>query len=261
MQIGAMDMAQQVGIEPAASRAAVFEGQAAGSRPLASGALPPPPPPGLIGGVELGMNGKPGVVIAATVVGYIPPGGLMVQVQLETIESEAEQTQDRRATETDRAAATGDAEAKEQAKDTAPGIEPAVQMADELSDTEKAAVQEMQARDSSVRREEQAHAAAAGAMAGPIQYDYRTGPDGRRYVVDGRVSIRYGAPGGSAEAAGNAGRKLAAAAMVAQAPSAADYAAAAEGYRVAGEADRVAEAEGYMERSQKAAEQGMAVSA
>jgi hypothetical protein len=94
----------------------------------------------------------------------------------------------------------------------------------------------MQSRDASVRREEQAHAAAAGSMAGAIRYEYATGPDGRRYVVNGSVSIEGEALSGDPREMERKGKRMAAAAMSAQAPSAADYAAAAHGYRAAGEA-------------------------
>lgn len=185
----------------------------------------------MIGNVELGANGEAGIVVAATVVGYVPPAGLMVQVSLEPAEDKSVEAIEIRQDEAERATRG--------LPPDAPGpMAQAVRQADDLSDAEQAQVREMQARDASVRREEQAHAAAAGAMAGPIQYEYRTGPDGRRYVANGSVSIRDAAPAGDPVAAARMGRKLAAAAMSAQAPSAADFAAAAEGYRVAGAAER-----------------------
>lgn len=234
MLVGATDIAQRVGTEFSPSHA-IVEDRPGHKKPPESGP-PPPPPPGLIGNIELSADGQPSVVIAATVVGYVPPAGLMVQVQLEPTASDAERAED----ETAKSAGQANLANLEEAASAAPGVEAAVRSTDELSDVEAAAVQDMQARDASVRREEQAHAAAAGAMAGPIQYEYKTGPDGRRYVVNGQVSIRYSTPSGDPTDAANAGRKLAAAAMAAQAPSAADYAAAAEGYRVAGDAERVA---------------------
>lgn len=188
-------------------------------------------PAGMIGNVEIASDGKAGVVVAATIVGYVPPAGLMVQVQLETREEPPGPGDDPRDI----------ARAERGLPPEAPGaIDPAVRMADELTDSEQAAVERMQARDASVRREEQAHAAAAGAMAGPIQYEYGTGPDGRRYVVNGKVSVTVDAPAGDPETAARNGRRMAAAAMSAQAPSAADYAAAADGYKLAGEARRQA---------------------
>lgn len=186
----------------------------------------------LIGNVETNVDGGAGVVVAATVIGYVPPAGLMVKVQIEPTDSkpaavEAKEAADERAR-------------RGLPKDAAGAPDPAVRMADELSDADEAQVRELQARDASVRQEEQAHAAAAGSMAGPIKYEYATGPDGKRYVVNGSVPMRDTATAGDPNAAARMGRKLAAAAMVAQAPSSADYAAAAEGYRIAGAADRQA---------------------
>ena len=249
MLIGTSDIAQRIGAEFSPSRA-IVEGQTGQNKPPESGP-PPPPPPGLIGGVEIGADGQPSIVIAATVVGYVPPAGLMVQVQLAPTDSDAERAEAAQSDRADLAEANGGGP---EAAEAAPSVEPAVRSSDELSDAEAAAVQDMQARDASVRQEEQAHAAAAGAMAGPIQYDHKTGPDGRRYVVNGRVSINYSTPSGDPTAAANAGRKLAAAAMAAQAPSAADYAAAAEGYRVAGDADRAATDQTLAASQQAAAE-------
>lgn len=251
MLVGATDIAQRVGAEFSPARA-IVEDQTGHKQPPESGP-PPPPPPGLIGNVELSASGQPSVVVAATVVGFVPPAGLMVQVQLEPTASDAERAEDERVQDADQANLTD----PEEAARAAPGAEAAVRSTDELSNVEAAVVQDMQARDASVRREEQAHAAVAGAMAGPIQYEYKTGPDGRRYVVNGQVSIRYSTPSGNPTDTANAGRKLAAAAMAAQAPSAADYAAAAEGYRVAGDADRVS-ADQTLTASRQAAEEAAA---
>lgn len=196
----------------------------------------------LIGDLELAPDGRASVVVAATVIGYVAPAGLMVQIQLEPKEA---QTSEQAETLNDRiegAPPLGGEDAAAQ-REAAGGAAPSVRDLDEMSLPDRARVKEMQARDASVRREEQAHAAAAGAMAGPIQYEYGVGPDGRRYVVNGRVSINANAPAGDPAAAERMGRKLSAAAMTAQAPSSADYSAAAEGYRVAGAAHRAAASE------------------
>ena len=120
-----------------------------------------------------------------------------------------------------------------------PGLAFGVRQHEEMAPAEKAEVQEMQSRDASVRREEQAHAAAAGSMAGAIQYEYATGPDGRRYVVNGSVLIEGESIFGDPKEMERKGKRMAAAAMSAQAPSSADYAAAAHGYRAAGEARKL----------------------
>lgn len=182
----------------------------------------------IIGDVETTADGQVGVVVAATIVGYVPPAGLMVQVQLEPRENVIEQAAERRAERI----ADGEAVAEQV------GFRSAVRDLDELTQTERAELRETQARDASVRREEQAHAAAAGTLAGAIQYEYAVGPDGRRYVVNGRVPINGSAASGDPEASERLGRRLSAAALSAQAPSGADLAAAAEGYRIAGDARR-----------------------
>ena len=50
-------------------------------------------------------------------------------------------------------------------------------------------IDELEARDREVRTHEQAHAAAGGHYAGSPNYEYTTGPDNKRYVTDGEVSI------------------------------------------------------------------------
>ena len=60
----------------------------------------------------------------------------------------------------------------------------------ELSDSEKKRVQELKKIDREVRTHEQAHLAAAGGLArGGASYTYTKGPDGKRYVTGGEVSI------------------------------------------------------------------------
>lgn len=59
----------------------------------------------------------------------------------------------------------------------------------DLSPEEQQVVKDLKERDAEVRAHEQAHAAVGGQYAGSPQYDYQTGPDGRRYAVGGQVSI------------------------------------------------------------------------
>ena len=60
----------------------------------------------------------------------------------------------------------------------------------ELSEEEQEEVEELKKRDREVREHEQAHLAAAGQYArGGAQFEYQTGPDGRRYAVGGEVSV------------------------------------------------------------------------
>jgi len=106
----------------------------------------------------------------------------------------------------------------------------AARLPDELSPAEKASVAELQQRDQQVRQEENAHAAVAGDLAGPINYVYQLGPDGRQYAVGGSVGIQTSVTSGDpAEAKRQAGR-VAAAANAATNPSAQDYAVARQAY-------------------------------
>ena len=60
----------------------------------------------------------------------------------------------------------------------------------ELTEEEKQQVQELQARDREVRAHERAHIAAGGQyVRGGANFEYQTGPDGKRYAVGGEVSI------------------------------------------------------------------------
>ena len=60
----------------------------------------------------------------------------------------------------------------------------------ELSDKEKAAVRRLKALDAHVHQHEEAHRRAAGELAiGTPNYEYQTGPDGKRYAVAGDVKI------------------------------------------------------------------------
>jgi len=72
--------------------------------------------------------------------------------------------------------------------------------ADGLTPAEERQIRVLQQQDAAIRRHEQAHAAAGGAYAGAPQYQYTTGPDGRRYAIGGEVSIDAGAVRGNPEA-------------------------------------------------------------
>lgn len=58
-----------------------------------------------------------------------------------------------------------------------------------LTEEDKQEVEDLKARDQEVRTHEQAHAATGGQYAGAPQYEYTTGPDNKRYVTGGEVSI------------------------------------------------------------------------
>lgn len=60
----------------------------------------------------------------------------------------------------------------------------------ELTEEERRVVEKLKERDAEVRRHESAHKAAAGSAAkGGPQFEYTTGPDGRRYATGGEVRI------------------------------------------------------------------------
>ena len=100
----------------------------------------------------------------------------------------------------------------------------------DLTPEEQAEVDRLRIRDQQVRQEEQAHAANAGDLAGPISYTTVTGPDGRSYAVGGSVSIRAQAVSGDPAEAEHIGARLAAAAHAAVNPSAQDLSVARQGY-------------------------------
>jgi hypothetical protein len=65
-----------------------------------------------------------------------------------------------------------------------------VRQESELSADEKRELEQLKARDREVHAHEAAHRNAAGSLVrGGAQFDYQTGPDGRRYAVGGEVSI------------------------------------------------------------------------
>jgi len=61
---------------------------------------------------------------------------------------------------------------------------------EKLSEAERQEIRELEKRDREVRQHEQAHLAAAGGIAvSGANYQYETGPDGKRYAVGGEVNI------------------------------------------------------------------------
>ncbi len=102
---------------------------------------------------------------------------------------------------------------------------------DQLAPQDRAVVEQLRQRDAQVRQEENAHAGGAGSLAGPISYVYQRGPDGRQYAVGGSVPITVRSVTGDPNEARRLGGKLAAAALAATNPSAADLAAASRAYR------------------------------
>ncbi len=94
----------------------------------------------------------------------------------------------------------------------------------QLDPAEKAVVSELQARDSAVRQEEEAHAAAAGPYGSAPQYTYQIGPDGNAYAIGGHVDVSVSVSGSKADR-DRALATLQNAALAPNAPSGADMAA------------------------------------
>ena len=82
---------------------------------------------------------------------------------------------------------------RDNASDQSAGREEAEQRQQEQQElAEKREIQQLKQRDQEVRAHEQAHAAVGGQYAGTPQYEFETGPDGKRYAVGGEVSIDIG---------------------------------------------------------------------
>ncbi len=181
---------------------------------------------------SLAGQGKLGVVVSARPIGSVENDRQLVALE---IKDGAEGQKDGRPhvpppSSTNYSPSLPSLAAPSQA-DTTSGVSPtAARLPAELTIAEKADVTRLQQRDQQVRQEEKAHAAVAGDLAGPINYTYQRGPDGRAYAVGGSVGIQASTLSGDpAEAARKAGR-LATAANAATNPSAQDYAAARQAY-------------------------------
>lgn len=107
----------------------------------------------------------------------------------------------------------------------------------ELTEEEKKVVEQMRQRDREVRTHEAAHLAAAGPYArGGARFEYRTGPDGRQYVVDGSVSIDTSPVPNDPAATIRKAQQIRAAALAPATPSAQDRAVAASATQLEAEA-------------------------
>jgi hypothetical protein len=79
---------------------------------------------------------------------------------------------------------------QDNAKDASAGKEDAEQRQQAQQAQQKTAeIADLKQRDTEVRTHEQAHASQGGQHAAAPQYEYTNGPDGRRYAVNGEVSI------------------------------------------------------------------------
>ena len=106
----------------------------------------------------------------------------------------------------------------------------------QLTEQEQEEVDELRTRDREVRMHEQAHKAAAGSHGGPISFTYTTGPDGKRYAVEGEVPIDVSPVKGDPEATVRKMQQIRAAALAPSDPSAADRKVAARTQQIEREA-------------------------
>lgn len=84
-----------------------------------------------------------------------------------------------------------------------------------------------QQRDQEVRVHEQQHASVGGQHTGTPSYEFKTGPDGKQYVVEGSVSVDVSPVAGDPSATIEKMRQVKAAALAPAQPSSADRKAAA----------------------------------
>ncbi|MCO4786334.1 putative metalloprotease CJM1_0395 family protein [Marinomonas atlantica] len=105
-----------------------------------------------------------------------------------------------------------------------------------LTDEEQQEVNDMKARDEEVRIHEQAHASTGGQYAGSPSYSYEQGPDGKRYVTDGEVSIDVSPIANDPQATIEKMRQVYRAALAPAEPSSADRSVANEAQQQMSEA-------------------------
>ncbi len=109
----------------------------------------------------------------------------------------------------------------------------------QLSDSDREKVKELKARDSEVRRHEQAHLAAAGGHAtGGASYETERGPDGKQYAVGGHVGIDTSAVSGDPAATVRKAETVRRAALAPAEPSSQDQRVAAKATAMAAKARR-----------------------
>jgi hypothetical protein len=132
---------------------------------------------------------------------------------------------DASATASDGAQAASSADASAQ---TRSGKRGATQLgAKQLTSDQERLVQDLSTTDQKVRSHESAHQSAAGSLGGAVSYTYRTGPDGKSYVVGGEVSVDMTAGRTPQETLAKA-EQIRAAALAPADPSPQDLSVAAE---------------------------------
>ena len=105
----------------------------------------------------------------------------------------------------------------------------------ELTPEQQQVVRELSARDLEVRTHEQAHAAVGGPYTGAPSYSFEVGPDGRRYAVEGEVSVDLSEAGSPQETITKM-RRVYDAALAPANPSTQDLRVAAEASRIIAQA-------------------------
>ncbi len=109
----------------------------------------------------------------------------------------------------------------------------------QLSEAEQKQVAELKRRDAEVRQHEQAHKAAAGALAkGGAKFDYVTGPDGKRYAVGGEVQIDTSTVANDPAASLRKAKAIKRAALAPKDPSGQDRRVAAEAAQMEAKAQK-----------------------
>ncbi|WP_264371787.1 putative metalloprotease CJM1_0395 family protein [Shewanella donghaensis] len=97
-------------------------------------------------------------------------------------------------------------------------------------------INDLKSRDIEVKTHEQAHATVGGSFAQSPTYTYEKGPDGKRYAVEGEVSIDVAPIEGDPQATYTKMQKVYAAAMAPVQPSSADIRVATEATQLMNEA-------------------------
>ncbi|SBS38161.1 SprA-related family protein [Marinomonas spartinae] len=115
---------------------------------------------------------------------------------------------------------------KEQQKEGA--TKKALDQDNDLTPEEEKQVEELKRRDQEVRVHEQAHASVGGVKTGSPFYTYTQGPDGKRYITDGEVSIIVNPTSDDPEKTISDMEQVYRAALAPAEPSSADRKAAAE---------------------------------
>ncbi|MFT4811047.1 MAG: hypothetical protein ACI9LX_004416 [Paraglaciecola sp.] len=124
--------------------------------------------------------------------------------------------------------------ARDNAQDASAGKENAEDK-QQQQQAEQQQLNELKQRDAEVRAHEQAHASLGGQYANSPQYEYETGPDGRRYAVGGEVTIDISEASTPEETIRKA-QQVKAAALAPAEPSAQDLRVATEATQMALEA-------------------------